>query len=149
MKFMPIGQRGMKTIWLCALFTWVLVAGISEPAVSSDQNDSYENSAVLKASDILPPDVLSGPEHRVETNVKNDGFLNHYVLQSTYGTYEVVSDLLLKKRVHEIYAIKEMKKISTAGTLEDSAISSGEKTVEGLGSDCSLTDMMGEHSVTP
>ena len=102
MKIMPTCQRGMKTIWLCALFAWVLVVGTSGPAVSSAQNAGYENSAVLKAAEIFPPDVLSGPDHRVEATVKNDGFLNHYVLQSTYGTYEVVSGFLLKKRVHQL-----------------------------------------------
>jgi hypothetical protein len=87
---------------------------------------------VLAAGKILPPDVLSGPHHKVDDKVQNDGFLNHYVLKSSYENYEVVSTFELKKRVHEIKAITEMKKIDTASTVSKSVVDSGEKTVAGI-----------------
>ena len=31
----------MKTIWLCALFTEVLVTGFSGPAFAADENGNY------------------------------------------------------------------------------------------------------------
>jgi len=43
-----------------------------------------------------------------------------------------VSTFELKKRIHEIKAITEMKKIDTSGTVEKSVVDSGKKTVTGI-----------------
>jgi hypothetical protein len=98
----------------------------------ADDRGSYENSQVLEAGKILPPEVLSGPHHKVDGKVQNDGFLNHYVLESSYENYAVVSTFELKKRVHEIKAITEMKKIDTTSTVGKSIVDSGEKTATGI-----------------
>ena len=87
---------------------------------------------MIEAGKILPTDVLSGPNHKVDEKVQNDGFLNHYVLNSSYENYEVVSTFGLKKRVHEIKAITEMKKIDTTSTIGESIVDSGQKTVTGI-----------------
>jgi hypothetical protein len=128
-----MGQQMMKAICLFVLFSWVLVPAFEGPAISSDEKGVFEDSQVLKADTILPVDVLTGPEHRVEGRVENDGFLNHYVLKSTYGDYEVLSDFVVRKRVHEVYAIKELKKIDTSSTVAGSVVDSGKKTVAGIG----------------
>jgi hypothetical protein len=89
-------------------------------------------SRALKAGGILPPDLLSGPKHKVEARVQNEGFLNHYVLASSYGNYNVVSTYELKKRVREIKAITQIKKIDPAGTVGESIVDSGHKTATGI-----------------
>ena len=52
---------------------------------------AYEQRQVLSASKILPPDLLSGPNHRVEERVYNDGYLNTYRIGSKFGTFVAVS----------------------------------------------------------
>ena len=63
----------------------------------------YESSPVLKASQILPRELVSGLNHRVEERVINDGYQNHYKIYSKFGEYAVVSTAMLRKRVHEIH----------------------------------------------
>lgn len=125
--------RTMKNIFLLfAALTSVFVLYFAGVAFCLDDPMIYENSQVLEAVKILPPDVLSGPNHKVDAQVQNDGFLNHYTLKSSYENYGVVSTFELKKRVHEIRIITEMKKIDTSSTVRESIVDSGEKTVTGI-----------------
>ena len=117
---------------LFAALTSICVFTFADMSFCSYGPDGYENSRLLKAGKILPRDVLSGPNHKVDGKVQNDGFLNHYVLKSSDETYEAVSTFELKKRVREIKAITEMKKIDTSGTVEKSVVDSGKKTVTGI-----------------
>src|SRR4029434_7117195 len=71
----------------------------------------YESPAVLSASKILPPELLSGPNHRVQERVTSDGYLNIYQIDSKFGTFTVVSTALLRKRIGEINAMVVMEKV--------------------------------------
>ena len=76
----------------------------------------FEPPATLSASKILPPDLLSGPNHRVEERVYNDGYLNTYRIGSKFGTFVAVSTPMLRKRIGEINALVRMEQIE--GTKE-------------------------------
>lgn len=117
---------------LSAAYTVIFVLCFPGVSFCAEGSESYENTVVLEAGKILPPDVLAGPHHKVEGKVQNDGFLNHYVLKSSYENYAVISTFELEKRVHEIKAITEMKKIDTASTVGKSVVDSGEKTATGI-----------------
>jgi hypothetical protein len=80
---------------------------------------SFEPPATLSASKILSPDLLSGPNHRVEERVYNDGYLNTYRIGSKFGTFVAVSTPLLRKRITEINALVRMEQIE--GTKEFTA----------------------------
>jgi len=77
---------------------------------------SFEPPATLSASKILPPDLLSGPNHRVEERVYNDGYLNTYRIGSKFGTFVAVSTPMLRKCIGEINALVRMEQIE--GTKE-------------------------------
>jgi len=53
----------------------VFLRGESRIATAQER---YESPQTLRASRILPPELLRGPYHGVEEQVFNDGFLNHY-----------------------------------------------------------------------
>jgi hypothetical protein len=77
---------------------------------------AYESPPVLSASKILPPELLSGPHHRVEEAVNNNGYFNIYRIDSRFGTFTAVSTAMLRKRIGEINAMVVMEKIQ--GTTE-------------------------------
>jgi hypothetical protein len=76
----------------------------------------YESIPVLSASKILPPELLTGPNHHVQERVTNDGFLNIYTIDSPFGQFKAVSTPMLRIRVQEINAIAAMDKLK--GTSE-------------------------------
>src|SRR5687767_4502882 len=86
-------------------FSWpvfVLAILVFRPVVALAAQPTYEPPATLSASKILPPDLLAGPNHRVEEKVSNDGYLNTYRVGSKFGTFAVLSTPMLRKRIGEI-----------------------------------------------
>ena len=92
---------------------FVLIAGGFAPPVKSQ---TYEPATTLNASQILPPELLAGPNHRVEERVYNDGYLNRYTVLSKFGSFVAVSTAMLRKRINEINAMVRMEQIE--GTKE-------------------------------
>ena len=80
----------------------------------------YESPAVLSASKILPPELLSGPNHRVQERVTSDGYLNIYQIDSKFGTFTAISTAVLRKRIGEINAMVVMEKIQGSKEYVDS-----------------------------
>ena len=97
----------MKKIFILIFLLW--------PALAAAQ-PAYEKPPELKASQILPPELVVGPNHKVEENVESDGFLFHYTIDSQWGQLEAVSTPTLKKRIHELNAMAEMEQLK--GTQE-------------------------------
>lgn len=74
----------------------------------------YETPAVLSAPEILPPALLESAHHRVADAVANDGYMNSYRIESSYGVFEVQGTGMLRERVREIEALAALE--START---------------------------------
>src|SRR6188474_2059192 len=91
----------------------IVVAFVVLPGVSAIAAQ-FEPPTTLNASQILPPDLLSGPNHCVEERVYNDGYLNTYRVGSKFGTFVAVSTSMLRKRIGEINALVRMEQIQNS-----------------------------------
>ena len=100
----------------------LLVLHSLSPAVGQER---YEPSAALSASRILPPELLSGPNHRVQERVKNDGIVNIYTIDSRFGSFTAVSTAMLRIRIQEINAMAAMDKLKGTKEYGDSLKASG------------------------
>jgi hypothetical protein len=89
---------------------------ILQSAVVLAQQPSYENKPVLSASKILPPELLSGPNHKVQDRVTSDGIVNIYRIDSKFGSFNAVSTSMLRVRIGEINAMAVMDRLK--GTKE-------------------------------
>ncbi len=96
--------------------TVVMVLGVLQVGYAQQ----YETPPVLSASKILPPELLSGPNFRVQERVTNDGYLNIYKIDSKFGTFTAVSTALLRKRIGEINAMVVMEKVQGSKEYIDS-----------------------------
>jgi len=92
----------------------------------------FEKPGILKARSFLQPEVLKGEHFTVDDKVHNDGFLNHYSVNSSFGNFQVTSTSSLRILVREIEAIVAMKKIRTDDTAIESLKQSGKNTVTGV-----------------
>jgi hypothetical protein len=59
----------------------------------------------------LPANLRQGPDFKVRETVTNDGVLNTYVIDSTFGTFTAVTTAKLRQRVGEIVALRHMESI--------------------------------------
>jgi hypothetical protein len=73
---------------------------------------AFESPPRFSASKILPANLLSGPNHRVDERVTNDGFMNHYLINSRFGPFKANSNGELRIRVSEINAIARLEEVS-------------------------------------
>jgi hypothetical protein len=63
---------------------------------------------VLRASEVLPKELLSGPNYTVREMAKSDGFINVYEIESQYGHLRIESTELLRKRIAELNALAKI-----------------------------------------
>ena len=89
---------------------------VIQPTFALAAQAGFEPKPVLSASRILPPELLSGPNHRVQERVTSDGIVNIYRIDSRFGTFTAVSTAMLRVRIHEIDAIAVMARLK--GTKE-------------------------------
>jgi len=123
-----------KTGYLLAVDLALIVAVLVVlPGVSAiAAQGGYEPAATLSASQILPPDLLAGPNHRVEERVYNDGFLNRYTVLSKFGGFVAVSTPMLRKRISEINAMVRMEQIQNSKEFAASLKEAGMDTLSGF-----------------
>ena len=72
----------------------------------------YEELPELKASEILRPEILNGPHHKVREEVSTYAGANHYGIDSEFGVFEADGNEMLLRRVNEINAIAKLKDVS-------------------------------------
>lgn len=65
----------------------------------------------LQASNVLSKEVLAGLDYKIKEAVQNDGFVNIYELDTTYGLVKVESTALLMIRLNEIKALRRMEEL--------------------------------------
>lgn len=122
MKGRSNGTRGWLALGALALGLAAVGSGCAKPAevrsvlptleaADVDPEAGYEPLPALRASELLPPELVSGPHHQVREEVASDGFLHLYVIDSPFGTFEAAGDDLLRVRVHEIAALAELDRM--------------------------------------
>ncbi len=87
--------------------------------------DEFEKPALLRASEILSDKLRKGEYHRVDENVRSDGYLNYYVLRSDYGDWDVTSTSLLASRVREVEALAALDDVSKTEVFIKAAADAG------------------------
>ncbi|MCK5664855.1 MAG: hypothetical protein KAI17_15295, partial [Thiotrichaceae bacterium] len=91
----------------------------------------FEQPQSFPVSNVLPARVLSGANFTVEPRFENDGFLNTYIINSTYGKVKAVSTARLYKRIHEMNVINEIEKISKTKEFAKGVVEKGKDVVHG------------------
>lgn len=128
MSYGKIDTVGVYCTTFCCFISLCLLQAIIPKAVLAE----IEKPGILKAQSFLQPEVLKGEHYTVDDKVHNDGLLNHYSVNSSFGNFQVTSTSSLRILVREIEAIAEMKKIKTDDTAIESLKQSGKNTVAGV-----------------
>lgn len=92
---------------------------------------SYETPPVFNAADLLTPDQLQGPLHKVRPEVTTDGFTNTYIIDSQYGSFYAHGNDLLPERIREIYAIAGIRKTKDSDAYGKALGDAAKGTVDG------------------
>lgn len=81
----------------------------------------------LQAAQVLPPELLKGPNYRIDPLVLNDGLVNTYQLETKYGVLTVEGTPLLIERLNELRALDRIEKLENSEVYQK-ALKDGAKT---------------------
>ena len=91
----------------------------------------FDKPTTFRAVEILAPELHVGPNHKVQEAVRNDGYLNHYVVDSKWGKLDVVSTPLLRKRILELNSMAQMEKLKGSKEFKSGVKKAGKHVVSG------------------
>jgi hypothetical protein len=91
-------------IFVAIIFLWGMD---SVPAILAQ--DFQKVPITLLAPDVLPKSILAGPNYKIKDMVINDGMINTYELETSYGPLKVESTVLLLKRINELRALSKIE----------------------------------------
>ena len=88
------------------------LAQTPEPLEVRRAEAAFEELPVLNASEILRPEFLTGPHHKVREPVPTYSGANQFTIDSDFGEFEANGNEMLVTRVNEINAIARLKEVS-------------------------------------
>ena len=111
----------------------IVVACLCTPFYSSTaaprSPKQFEKPSILKASNLLAPELMQGPHHSVNEKVTSDGYFNNYTITSQFGAFTVEGQALLEIRIGEMAALAELNKLSSSSVFADAAYKAGKGIV--------------------
>ncbi len=89
------------------------------------QKIQYERQSDRPVSEVLPPDMITGPHYRVRNTVVSNGYMNHFTVDSDFGVFEVTGNGALRKLIKEIRAIAALREIKKEAVYLDALKKAG------------------------
>lgn len=101
------------------------------PAMGQGGKTLFEIPNDLRASAILSPDLMRGPNHKVEEEVATyDGFTNHFNISSPFGTFNAAGNSMVPVRIHEINVIARLAEVKKSQAFADALVEAGKSEIE-------------------
>ena len=94
--------------------------------------DRYDRFSSVRASEVLPSELLSGPHHKVRETVSILGPEYFFVVDSDYGEFQAQGMARLRILVREINAIAVMKEITSSQSFKVAFTESALEPVDAL-----------------
>jgi len=109
-------KRELQTC-LFSFTMMVVTISITPFSIAAD----YELPAVFSVTDVLEKELLESESYKIHEEVRNDGFMNIYNVDSQFGSWEVSSTSVLRLRLSEIIAMEKMREVEE-GEMTDEAV---------------------------
>lgn len=73
---------------------------------------AFEEAVWLDASNLLAPELLRGPSHRVRDQAFTDGYMAHFEIDTDFGSFDAIGVPQVKRRIVEAEAIRKLVETS-------------------------------------
>lgn len=107
----------------------LLVLFLALSLIAARSATDFEQPTTLKASSILPPDLLKGPNYQVNESVSTDGYSYAFTIKSDYGDFQAGSLTELRARIQEIQSIAQLKEITSGEAFAKAAGAAATKNI--------------------
>jgi hypothetical protein len=93
---------------------------------------TFENPVVLRAAELLPAEVMQGPNHRVRDMVPTDGYLAHFELDTDFGIFHAAGVPQVKTRIAEVEALAKLAAVSKSDLFAEGLRRSIEQPIDAV-----------------
>jgi len=114
-----IGVKLNRSLLAAAL----LASFLPETILAADP----EPAPTLKAADLLPKELLSGPLHRVGEAAAVEEYMPRYAITSSFGNYSAEGREMLEVRIREIAALAKLSEVSKGEAFAKAMAASAKK----------------------
>ena len=108
------------------LFVSVLLCAATVAIAGED----FEIAPDHATAELLPADMVSGPNFHVVDPVHGDGLMNHFVIDSRFGKFDAYGKGVLAIRIREVAALTELAKLSDVEIVAGGAVKGVESEVK-------------------
>ena len=129
-------QRLVKTTQTSILFLTVALgatlpclAQTPQPFEVRPAEVAFDELPVLNASEILRPEILAGPHHKVREPVSTYFGANQFTIDSDFGVFEADGNEMLVRRINEINAIAELKEVSRTDQYKNALVAAAKSPI--------------------
>ena len=113
------GSRAALGLALCWLPSAALAAEFEKPP-------TFNAHAVLGKA-------AAGPNYTIAGAAPSDGFLRNYIIETSFGDFDVSGDQLLMARIHELEALDALDKTTKSKAFVDALVNAGRSPFEFAG----------------
>jgi hypothetical protein len=96
----------------CTCLTISLVIFLTSITLHADEDTGFDVPGTLKASDLLPPELIKHEFFTVRDEVTWFDGLNQFTVDTEYGSFEIWGEPMLRVRLKEFIAWNELQEIS-------------------------------------
>src|SRR5213083_793423 len=128
-------DRAMNVETRIFFLTMALSVALPCPAQPQDQFEVrraeavFEELPVLNASEILRPEFLAGPHHKVREPVPTYFGANQFTIDSDFGVFEANGNEMLVRRINEINAIAQLKDVSRTDQYKNALVAAAKSPI--------------------
>jgi hypothetical protein len=91
---------------------------------------NFEAVRAMQASEVLPPNLRSGPHFKVDDQVMPDGYMLRFTVNSDFGVFPVTGKYGLRKLTNEFQAIAALEQTSRGRAFVDGVTGKAKETVQ-------------------
>ena len=124
-------RRGTRILFLAMALSVSLscLAQTPEPFEVRRAEAAFEELPVLNASEILRPEILAGPHHKVREPVPTYFGTNQFTIDSEFGAFEADGNEMLVRRINEINAIAQLKDVSRTDQYKNALVAAAKSPI--------------------
>ncbi len=126
---MKTRQRKIHFLLLALGVVLPCLAQTPEPFEVRRAEVAFEELPVLNASEILRPEFLSGPHHKVREPVPTYFGANQFTIDSDFGVFEADGNDMLLRRISEINAIAQLKEVSRTDQYKNALVAAAKSPI--------------------
>jgi hypothetical protein len=123
-----IPRKTPRKTWFWGASIFVLLS-VFFAGTSNVWAEKFETPQNRNASEILRPELVSGPHYRILNKVVSYGYMHHYTVDSDFGVFKANGDYALRKLLKEIRAIEALREVKKSRAYGDSVKEAAKKPV--------------------